>query len=212
MLIGKGISVRSIIIGLLLLAAVGMAAYLRTTPPNLTVPADLQGILRPAPKDLRAFSLEGHDGRPVTLDLLTGKWTMLFFGYTFCPDICPTTLATLSAVFQRLEGYPDLISDTQVLFVSVDPQRDRPEKLAQYVAYFDKRFKAATGTVTEIDGFARQIGAGYQMEPEDASGNYLVSHAASIFLVDPRARLVGAFPFPHAPESVIQYYQRIREL
>ena len=209
---GKGVSAGTVIIGAILLAAVGMTAYLRTTPAHRAIPADLQGVLRPAPKALHTFSLSGPQGQRVTLDRLKGRWTMLFFGYTYCPDICPTTLATLSTVFQGLQTHPEVISDTQVLFVSVDPQRDRPEKLAEYVAYFDKRFTAATGAVEDIDGLAQQIGAGYQFEPGDASGNYLVAHTASIFLVDPQARLVGSFPFPHTPDTIIGQYLRIREL
>lgn len=211
---GKSIYVRPLIIGLLLVAALGMTIYLRTSPPPITIPSELQGVLRPAPKALREFNLVGHDGEPVTLDRLKSKWTLLFFGYTYCPDICPTALAVLSAMFQRLEQHPGVVSDTQVLFVSVDPQRDKPEKLAEYVAYFDKRFAAATGEVKEIDGLVRQIGAGYQIEPEeeDGSGNYLVSHTASIFLVDPQARLRGAFSFPHDPETLTELYLRIREL
>lgn len=210
--IGKGISSRPIIIALMLAAAIGMTLYLRITPPPRAIPPELQGVLRPAPKPLRPFSLVDHSGRPFTLDRLRDKWTLFFFGYTYCPDICPTALATLSVVFQRLEQHPGLIPGTQVVFVSVDPQRDRPEKLAEYVAYFDRRFIAATGAVAEIDGLARQLGAGYQIEPVDESGNYLVSHTGSIFLVDPQARLLGAFSFPHDPETITDQFLMIREL
>jgi protein SCO1/2 len=212
MAIGKSIFVRPIIIGLMLVAAIAMTVYLRTTPPPRAIPPELQGVLRPAPKPLRPFSLIDDSGQPFTLEDLQDKWTMLFFGYTYCPDICPTALAILSAVFQRLEQHPGVIPSTRVVFVSVDPQRDRPEKLAEYVAFFDKRFTAATGAVKEIDGLAQQVGAGYQIEPEDASGNYLVSHTGSIFLVDPQARLLGAFSFPHDPETITSQYLRIREL
>ncbi len=209
---GKSISVRSLVIGLMLVAAIGMTVYLRTTPSHRAIPPDLLGVLRPAPKPLRHFSLIDHTGQPLTLDRLRGKWTMLFFGYTYCPDICPMALAVLSAVFQRLDRHPGVMPGTQVVFVSVDPRRDQPDKLASYVAHFDKRFIAATGEVREIDDLARQIGAGYQIEPEDESGNYLVSHTGSIFLVDPQARFVGAFSFPHDPETIASQYLRIREL
>lgn len=208
----KRIPVRPIIIGLMLLVAIGMAVYLRTTPSHMAVPPDLQGVLRPTPKPLQPFSLVDHTGQPFTLERLRGNWTMLFFGYTYCPDICPTALAVLSAVFQRLDQHPTVTADTRVVFVSVDPQRDHPDKLAEYVAYFDKRFAAATGAVKGIDGLARQVGAGYQIEPEDESGNYLVSHTGSIFLVDPQARLLGAFSFPHDPKTITDQYLRIREL
>ncbi len=209
---GKSISVKPLIIGLMLVAAIGMAVYLRTNPPQRTIPPELQGVLWPAPKPLSPFSLTDHTGHPFTLERLRDKWTMLFFGYTYCPDICPTALAMLSAVFQRLEQHPGVLPETQVVFVSVDPQRDKPEKLAGYVPFFDKRFTGATGPVKEIDGLARQVGAGYQIEPKDEAGNYLVSHTSSIFLIDPQARLLGAFSFPHDPETITGQYLRIREL
>lgn len=210
--IGAKVAYRSIAIGLIVVASVGMAVYLAKSPSHRAIPPELQAVLRPAPKALHEFNLAGHDGQRFTLDRLKNKWSMLFFGYTYCPDICPTALAVLSALFQRLEQHPGVIPDTQVVFVSVDPQRDRPERLAEYIAYFDERFVAATGEVAEIDGLVRQIGAGYQIEPEDSSGNYLVSHTGSIFLVDPQARLVGAFSFPHKPESIASQYLRIRGL
>jgi len=203
---------RPLIIGLILVAAIIMTIYLRTGSPLRSVPPELQGVLRPAPKPLQPFSLIDYGGQPFTLERMQGKWTLLFFGYTYCPDICPTALAMLSAVFQKLEQHPGVISETQVVFVSVDPQRDRPEKLAEYVPYFDKRFLAATGAVEEIDGLVRQVGAGYQIEPKDESGNYLVSHTGSIFLVDPKARLLGTFSFPHDPETITDQYLRIRKL
>ena len=207
-----------IIIGLLLLASIGMTLYLRSSHrvdlgDFSSLPSDLQGVLRPAPKSLQAFNLTGMNGQPLTLNHFKGKWTMLFFGYTYCPDICPTSLAVLSSVFNQLEKlHPNMISDTQVLFVSVDPKRDTPETLAKYMPFFDKRFMAATGIKKEIDNLARQIGAGYQATPEDESGNYLVSHTGSIFLVGPQARLLASLPFPHTPADVTDMYLKIRGL
>ena len=209
---GTSISVKPLVIGFVLVMAIGMAVYLRTTPSTRVVPPELQGVLWPGPKPLQPFALIDHAGEPFSLERLRGKWTLLFFGYTYCPDICPTALATLSAVLQRLEQHPTALADTQVVFVSVDPKRDPPERLAEYVAYFDKRFTGATGEVTEIDDLARMVGAGYLIEPEDASGNYLVSHTGSIFLVDPQARILGAFSFPHDPETIANQYLMIREL
>lgn len=206
-------AVRTILIGAILVASAGMAVWLAGSPPQKTIPMELQAVLRPEPKALTDFRLAaGPTGQPFTLERLKGKWTLLFFGYTYCPDICPTALATLSAVFRKLDQYPDVIKDTQVVFVSVDPGRDRPERLAEYVAYFDERFSAVTGEVQEIDNLAHQIGAGYQIEPADSSGNYLVSHTGSVFIVDPQARLVGAFSFPHNVETIVGQFLKIREL
>jgi len=206
------VALRPILIGLILVVSFGIAAYLGTSPPRNTIPPELQGVLRPEPKALQDFGLVGSNGQPFTLERLEGKWTMLFFGYTYCPDICPTALAMLSAVFRQLEPHPEVLGNTQVVFISVDPRRDTPERLAEYVAYFDERFTAATGASEEVDNLVRQVGAGYQTEPADSSGNYLVSHTGSVFLVDPGANLVGAFSFPHQAATILGQYLKIREL
>jgi len=212
MLLGKRIPARLIIIGLLLIASLGMAVYLGTMSSSRGIPFDLQGVLRPAPKPLQPFNLIDQAGQPFTLERLQDKWTMVFFGYTYCPDICPTTLAMMAEVYKRLDREPGVVPDTQVVFISVDPDRDGPGKLAEYVAYFDKRFSASTGKREEIDGLANQFGAGYRIEPSDSSDNYLISHTGSIFLVDPEARLQGSFSPPHDPKTIAAQYLRIRTL
>ena len=107
---------------------------------------------------------------------------------------------------------PGGVSDIQVIFVSVDPERDQPEILAKYVNYFDQDFIGVTGEVAEIDRFAQQMNAAYVKEAETAPGQYLITHASSIFLVDPQVRLYAVFSQPHDPATIVDQYQLIRDL
>ncbi len=180
--------------------------------PDRPIPTELQGIVRPHPKLLQPFELVDQRHQAFTIEQLRDKWSFVFFGYTYCPDICPTTLSTLSAATSRLRRESQSISNEQVVFVSVDPERDRPETLADYVQYFSDAFIGVTGDKRAIDTLARQFNAGYVKEAETPAGDYLVSHASTIFLVDPDMRLVAAFPPPHDPDTLVEQYRLIRAM
>ena len=180
--------------------------------PDKTVPPELQGVLRPEPKPLQAFKLRDQYRQPFNLERLKGKWSFVFFGYTHCPDICPTTLSTLTGVIKQLRADPQGVPKTQVIFVSVDPERDTPDILESYMKYFSEAFHGITGTQQDIDSLTRQFGAGYIKEPETAPGEYLVSHASSIFLVNPQGQLLATFPPPHDPNTIVEQFQQIRSL
>ena len=180
--------------------------------PDKTVPPELQGVLRPEPKPLQAFELSDQYGQAFNLDRLKGKWSFVFFGYTYCPDICPTTLSTLTGVIKKLQADPHRLSNIQVAFVSVDPQRDTPDLLEGYLKYFNEAFQGVTGTTQDIDKLTRQFGAGYMKEPETAPGQYLVSHTSSIFLINPHGQLLAAFSPPHDPNTIVEQFQQIRSL
>jgi protein SCO1/2 len=180
--------------------------------PNKTVPPGLQGIFRTEPKALQAFELIDQHRQTFSLERLRDKWSFVFFGYTYCPDICPTTLATLTAVVKQLKSDPQGLANIQVVFVSVDPQRDTPELIDDYLKYFNETFQGLTGMPQEIDALVRQFGAAYAREPETRPGGYLVSHTSSIFLVDPHARLLAAFPPPHYPNTIVDQFRQIRSL
>ena len=192
----------------LLLAAV----FLWMLPPDKTVPPELQSVLRPEPKPLQAFSLTDQYQQAVNLEHLQGKWSFIFFGYTYCPDICPTTLSTLTRMVRKLQNDPQSPENIQVVFVSVDPQRDTPEVIEGYLKYFNEAFVGITGEQQDIDSLARQFGAGYMKEPDTTPGQYLVSHTSSIFLVDPQGRLLASFSPPHDPNTIIDQFQQIRTL
>jgi protein SCO1/2 len=186
-----------------------LATYLLVKLP--TPPPELQGVIRPEFRLLMPFELTDHEGNPFTESKLQNKWTFVFFGYTSCPDICPTTLYVLNSVQSLQEDKADGDAiDMQVVFISVDPKRDSTEKLAKYMRYFNKKFTGATASKTKIDRLTRQFNAGYIVEPETSPGQYLVAHTSAIFLVDPLGRLVANFSQPHYPNTINDLYEKIR--
>jgi len=202
------------IILILLLVSITVLALLFINRPTSQkgVPAELLGVMRPETRELTAFTLIDQNDQEFKLDRFAGSWNFVFFGYTYCPDICPTTLSTLTSVFSQLEKSGEPAQNLNAFFISVDPQRDNPEKLAGYMTYFNKTFMGVTGKKQQIDDFARQFGAGYIIEPERGPGNYLISHTSSIFLVDPKARIMAHFSPPHDPETIAKQFEQIRAL
>jgi len=176
------------------------------------VPSDLLGVMRPEPKELTPFTLIDQENQDFSLERFGGGWSFVFFGYTSCPDICPTTLATLASVSSQLKIAPERTHDINTVFVSVDPARDTPDVLAKYMTFFDAAFTGVTGEKQEIDNLVRQFGGGYAIEPASGQENYLVSHTSTIFLVDPEKRLVAHFPPPHVPETIISLLDDIQAL
>ncbi len=161
----------------------------------------LQGsLLYPQPKPLPEFTLESADGRSLTKKDWQGRWRLVFFGFTHCPDVCPTTLATTKAALAKLRSErPD--ADIAVSFVSVDPERDLPPQLAAYVAFFDPAFEAATGSQEQLLGLTRAVGVIYaKVATGSGPQDYTMDHSASLLIVDPQARLVGLMRPPHTAE------------
>ncbi|MBK9117966.1 MAG: SCO family protein [Betaproteobacteria bacterium] len=134
----------------------------------------------------RDFALTDHAGKPVTLADFRGKAVVMFFGYTQCPDVCPTTLATLSAAMKALGPDADRV---QVLFVTVDPDRDTQTLLAQYVPAFDPRFVGLHGDAAATERVAKEFKVLYQKQPGASPGSYTVDHSAGVFMFDPQGRL-----------------------
>ena len=168
----------------------------------------IPGLFWPEPRQLQSFSIVDHDNQAFELDDMKGKWSLVFFGYTNCPDICPITLSILA------ESYPAMKTESskvQVLFASVDPDRDNTEQLAKYVQYFDKDFIGLGGPTTAMNNFTRQLGVAYFLNKRENEDNYLVDHSASVYMIDPAARLVGKLSPPHSPEMIEQRFIQIKE-
>lgn len=173
-------------------------------------PDELEGVLRRDFRPIGGFQLQTHDRGPLTAKNLQKRWSFVFFGYLSCPDVCPNTLHELDAFYRLLadqEGAEP--EEVQVIFVSVDPDRDSTEKLARYVNHFNRRFIGATAGKGAIDRLARQFGAGYVIEDAGDAGQYLVSHTSAIFLVDPLGRLVASFSQPHYAPTLLEQYRKI---
>ncbi|WP_192035033.1 SCO family protein [Halomonas sp. YLGW01] len=128
------------------------------------------------------LSLVNEDGKPVEEDDFLGTTTLLYFGYTHCPDVCPTSLARLTAAIKKLDE-PDR-DDVQVLFVSVDPERDTPAVLKRYTDVFGPQFIGLTGTTAQLHALTNRYRISYSYGEEDANGNYDVSHSSGIFAFD----------------------------
>lgn len=189
-----------------LLAAALLGACSRPEPPQLA-----QGTLLPSPRPIAAFSLVDHTGAPFTLDSLKDHWTFAFFGYTHCPDVCPTSLAMLAQVQRKLDAETLPGAPPRGLFVSVDPARDTPQLLAQFVPYFHPEFIGATGEAEEIDRLTRQLGILHARAAGGTDDNYLVDHSAAIILFDPEGRFHTLFNVPHDPQLIADDFKKIKQ-
>jgi len=162
------------------------------------------------PRALPALELIDHAGAPFGAERLRGQWTFLFFGFVNCPDICPTTLATLAQVRTSLADLP-VPDQPDVVLVSVDPARDTPPVLARYVTHFDPSFTGVTGSPGAIGSLTQALGVAVVVGPPAADGNYAVDHTAAIFLVDPEGRFAALFNTPHETGAIERDYRLIVE-
>jgi protein SCO1 len=138
------------------------------------------------------FSLTGDDGKPIDASAFKGKTVLVYFGYTHCPDVCPETMARLMQVLAKLP--PKDAAQVRILFISVDPARDTPQALHEYVGAFDAQHaRGLTGSDRQIESLARRYRVAYQMEKRDPRGNYEVTHSSAVYIFDAqgRARLLA---------------------
>lgn len=145
------------------------------------------------PRDPGDFALLDHTGKPFSRAQLMGRWTLIFFGFSHCPDICPTTLVELAELKSQLVDTE--AETTQMIMVSVDPARDTPERLAEYVPYFHPEFLGITGDFAAILSFAQRLNAPFRKvsEPNNA---YQMEHSANVVLMNPRGDYHGFFRAP----------------
>jgi len=151
------------------------------------------------------FSLTDQDGRLFELQQLRGKVVLIFFGYTFCPDICPTELATVAAVLNELE---DDSEQVQGVFVSVDPERDNPQILKSYIGYFNKHLIGLTGSPDEIERVANRYRVKFRKQPR-TDGAYSMDHSANLYVIDRTGQLFAVIPYGLPPEHVLGVVRRL---
>ena len=165
----------------------------------------------PERRPLAEFILVDDAKRVFDLKSLQSRWSFLFFGFMYCPDICPTTLYDLSKVREALvtRGLSD--KDLQFVFISVDPARDKAAKLQRYVEYFDPSFLATTGSVGQLTNLTRQLGAPFRAEPETAENVYEVTHSSAIYLVDPKGQYAGIISPPFVTADVADQFVLLHE-
>lgn len=204
----KALKTAALLLGLIALG-VGLGIY---TARYYAAPAQapsVEGFLWPHPKQIHAFDTVDHTGKPFGLERLKGHWSFLFFGYTHCPDICPVTLSVLDRVQQQLQQKG--VDNVRTLFVTVDPERDTPERLAEYVHYFNPAFIGLGGSEARVQTLTAQIGIAASKQESSGDGDYLVNHSSAVFLVDPRGRLVGLFSTPHKAGEIVSRFLAIRQ-
>jgi protein SCO1/2 len=195
---------RQIPIKFIVIAAFAAAIGLWAGQKFLTAPAApplKNAVLYPTPRAIPDFTLSQVNGRPLTLADWRAHWNVVYIGYTTCPDVCPTTLATFKTAWRDLQKQKQA-DDVRFDFVSVDPQRDTPELLAKYVSFFSPDFIAATGSDEQLTPFTRNLGLIYSRST-DANGNIEVDHSGSAVIVDPQGQLIGMFRPPFTAAEVV---------
>lgn len=201
-------------VGLILLfIAIVLGSFIhRIQQPRIMTQTEMRAnglFLFETPRDPGEFTLVDHRGEPFTAGRLEGGWTLLFFGFTHCPDICPTTMSFLADLHRQLESTE--AADTRVVMVTVDPARDTPEALADYVPYFHPDFVGVTGEFLDILSFAQTFNAPFRkVTAED--GSYQVDHSANVILVNPRGDYHGFFRAPLDLAKVKVTYRSARYL
>lgn len=186
-------------------------------PPD---PPGVQSIV--PPEKVESFKLTDQHGKPFTQADLLGKWTIMLFGYTHCPDFCPTTLAGLNNAYHRLEREaPRLAATTRVVFVSVDPYRDTQPVLGAFVAHFNQTFIGLSGSIKQLHRLTDPLGASFDYSDpvsraifpdtaRPAQKDYVVDHSSGIYIFDDKARAAAWILPPHSAARIVSVYQLIR--
>ena len=182
--------------------SVGAIIYLLISQPAIIENGQ---ILEPSRK-LEDFQLIDFNEKKVTKDLFKGKWSVLTFGFTSCPDICPTTLAFFKNEMSLINENREFI---QFIFVSIDPERDSPEKIKSWVQYFDPSIIGLTGTTAELKKFTRMFGAWFQTTKVDGSEEYTVNHPPYFYLVNPEGEWKAFYNPPLTYGRVAQDLNRL---
>lgn len=190
---------------LALVAIAGIAAVTLVSGPDSRSPLLETGTSLAPPRELPEFRLLDHRGEAFTRASLTGRWHLIFPGFTRCPDICPATLATLSQVQQQLGSRAARLT---VILLTVDPARDTPETLSRYLAYFSPDFIGMTGEASQLKLLYEGLGI-QRIRIPGAGGEYSVDHSAALLLVNPEARLAGYFRPPFKAQALVEDLQRV---
>jgi len=163
-------------------------------------------IVLDTPRIFSDFELRDHLGQDFSKERFIGKWSMVFFGFTRCPDFCPTTLSVLNETYDKLKTSEK--DRLQVILVSLDSERDSVEELANYLPYFNSQFIGVTGNKHYIKRFASEVNIAYNRVYLDDS-SYTVDHSTQILLINPKGDYHGFFKVPHTPEKLRQTWRSI---
>ena len=178
-------------------AGLGVVSWLLLDARRAELP-EIAGYVLPTPGDLPEVELVDEHGAPFRAADFRGSWSFLYFGYTYCPDVCPLTLVELAAVKRQLAA-ESFAERTAFYLVSVDPDRDTPTRLREYVAYFDAELRGLTGSAEALAALAHATETLFEVPPDRSDDNYLVSHSSNVVLLDPSGRFHAVFTPPHEP-------------
>lgn len=181
------------LIGLTLVAGITFLVW------SVIRPYSFHGMVLQSPMKATSFTLPGQNGQSVSLKDFRGKVVLLYFGYTTCPDVCPTTLADLHQARAALGEQAD---EVQVLMVTVDPERDTQQVMADYMSHFDSSFIGLIGTPEQVAEVATYYGVYYEKEEGNSALGYLVNHTATVMVIDKEGYLRLVFPFGTAAEDI----------
>jgi protein SCO1/2 len=201
-----GPMLRILVVALLLLVGIMLA----TTGLRRPLPAPVAASYFETPLPLPEFSLVDDSGAAFTRQQLRGRFTLLFFGFTNCPDICPLTLSVLADAGAALKQQPN--SAPATVFVSVDPNRDTPERIAAYLDRFDPAFTGATGPEEDLEPLLRALGVTVHSHAVPGESSYNVTHNGTVYVIGPAAELIATFGGAVTAEETVTDYRRIRQL
>ena len=195
-----------IIIIVALAAGLGLiAAQKIISSPDATGEPQTRAItLFPQPRELPDFTLQQTDGTQLLPGELHGHWTIVFIGFTFCPDVCPMTLAELAQAQRQWEDIPDAVRP-RVLFVSVDPERDTPERIGDYLSAFHRDTLGATADLSTLERFTRSLSLVFMKVPPPEglpADQYSIDHSSAMAILDPQARMAGVLQGPLDPAAI----------
>lgn len=202
-----------IVIGAIsLVAGLWLSQQLLMNNNDNKVPKNLDATVLPNARPLIDFSLRDHNSEEFTPAQLKGHWSFLFFGFTNCPDVCPTTLKVMQSVWKTLPTKSGDLGHPKLYFVSVDPERDSSATLKQYVQFFNPEFIGVSGKLNELDKLVNQIGILYGYDEKDSKDDkeYIVNHSSQLILVDPKGRMRAVISPPHIAKTITANFQTIR--
>lgn len=199
---------------IIILATLAQFAFLKYGKPNNNVKYRDDGISATIlydAKPVTSFTLSNHKGETFSQDNLIGKWSFLSFGFTHCPDICPTTLKTLDHVDKILRAMDNEILP-RTIFITLDPERDDVATLSEYIPWFNKDFIGLTGTAEKIAVLTKNLGI-FSQKRQDQSGEegYQIDHTVVIMLIDPKGRLRALSSAPHDAQTIVDDFIKITE-
>jgi len=192
--------------GLLLGLLAGWAVIRVSQGRPLFGPGEFHGLVIQSPPPLSNFALTATNGEKISLLDFRGKLVVLYFGYTYCPDVCPATMVELKHMMEALGRDA---RDVQVIMVSVDPDRDTPEKLGEYVTQFNPSFIGMTGNENDLLGITTELGIFYQKHDGTPATGYLIDHTATVSVLDEDGRLRLVFPFGTTGEDMAADLRRL---